>query len=61
MAKVRFKPTKRTTCSLIGGPYDGHKLHLAHPESGTMCFSANGVTGRYVQGRYQGQMEWEAI
>lgn len=48
MAKVRFKPTKRSSHFAHGGPYAGETLSLANPQSGTMRFTANGQTGRYV-------------
>lgn len=60
MAKVRFTPTKRINVMLCGGPYDGEKLNLAHPESGTMTFTAKGETGRYVSQSACKFLLWEA-
>lgn len=48
--RLRIKKSKRNIYCLIGGPYCGDMVLL--PQE-TMVFTAKGMTGRYVMGRWE--------
>lgn len=49
----RLKKCKLTHLKLVGGPYDGQKMPLSSPVSGTLPFTAADKNGHFHRGRYK--------
>ena len=57
--RPRTSPAKKIKCLCSGGPFEGRQIELTDPSSGTLEFTASGMTGRY-NGWAGNTIYWEA-